>query len=153
MAIGSERRMKRNIIIGLALLLTVAVLYDRTDQFIAPSPADPKHDAHELQDAFDNKLSNTQVRGSGLVKKLLKDDTKGSRHQRFILRLEDGQTILVAHNIDLAPRIENLQNGDRVEFYGEYEWNGKGGVVHWTHRDPGGKHIDGWLEHEGRVYR
>ncbi|MBL7004112.1 MAG: DUF3465 domain-containing protein [Gammaproteobacteria bacterium] len=69
-----------------------------------------------------------------------------SRHQRFILRLANLQTILIAHNIDLAPRIKKLKVGDIVEFYGEYEWNKKGGVVHWTHKDTKNKHVHGWLK-------
>ena len=106
-----------------------------------------------ISDAYQNRLSNIQVRGSGKVSRILSDDNKGSRHQRFILRLSSGQTLLVAHNIDLAPRINNLQNGDSVQFYGEYEWNSKGGVIHWTHHDPGGQHVGGWLKHNGRKYK
>lgn len=85
--------------------------------------------------------------------KLLADDLKGSRHQRFILKLNTGQTLLVAHNIDLAPRIDNLSEGDEISFYGEYEWNDRGGVIHWTHYDPKGKHTAGWLVHDGKVYQ
>ncbi|MEZ8558457.1 DUF3465 domain-containing protein [Vibrio cyclitrophicus] len=105
-----------------------------------------------LKQAYENNQSDIQVRGSGTVYRILPDDNKGSRHQKFILRLASKQTLLVAHNIDLAPRIPNLKRGDRVEFYGEYEWNNKGGVMHWTHRDPRNNHAHGWLKHQGEVY-
>ncbi|WP_373089223.1 DUF3465 domain-containing protein [Zhongshania sp.] len=106
-----------------------------------------------LGEAYKNKRSDIQVQGQGRVEKILPDDSKGSRHQRFILRLSSGQTLLVAHNIDLAPRIAGLQVGDSVGFFGEYEWNQRGGVVHWTHRDPAGRHAHGWLAHQGRRYQ
>lgn len=93
-----------------------------------------------------------QVKGQGKVVAILPDDTKGSRHQRFIIELQSRQTLLVAHNIDLAPRVENLREGDRIEFFGEYEWNPEGGVIHWTHRDPAGRHVHGWIIHQGRKY-
>jgi hypothetical protein len=109
--------------------------------------------ATSLTEAFKNRLSNVQVKGSGTVIRILKDDTRGSQHQKFILRLSSKQTILIAHNIDLAPRINSISNGDQVQFYGEYEWNAKGGVVHWTHRDPNRHHIGGWLKHQGRIYQ
>ena len=103
--------------------------------------------------AYQNKRSDDQVKGTGTVSKLLNDDNKGIRHQKLILRLGSGQTILIAHNIDLAPRINSISQGDQVEFYGEYEWNDRGGVVHWTHRDPNGYHFGGWLKHQGRTYQ
>jgi Protein of unknown function (DUF3465) len=102
--------------------------------------------------AFQQHQSNVQVAGEGVVTKVLRDDNQGSRHQRFVLRLANGQTLLVAHNIDLAPRIENLKEGDVIRFFGEYEWNDKGGVLHWTHHDPQGRHANGWLEHSARRY-
>jgi hypothetical protein len=98
-------------------------------------------------------LSNVQVSGAGEVVRVLTDDIRGSRHQRFILRLDEGATLLIAHNIDLAPRLENIAIGDIVEFSGEYEWNDKGGVLHWTHHDPQGVHDGGWLKHNGRTYQ
>jgi hypothetical protein len=93
-----------------------------------------------------------QVEGEGKVLAVLPDDDKGSRHQRFIVELDSGQTLLIAHNIDQAPRVENLQKGDIIKFSGEYEWNPEGGVIHWTHRDPSGRHLHGWIIHEGRKY-
>jgi hypothetical protein len=97
--------------------------------------------------------SGQQVSGTGTVSRILSDDNEGSRHQRFILRLGTGQTLLVAHNIDLAPRVPSLREGDTVSFYGEYEPSAQGGVIHWTHSDPAGRHTAGWLEHEGRRYQ
>ncbi|GHY24568.1 DUF3465 domain-containing protein [Vibrio cholerae] len=105
-----------------------------------------------LQQAYQSQQSDLQVQGFGKVVKVLPDDNDGSKHQKFILKLNSGQTLLVAHNIDLAPRIPNLQVGDSVEFYGEYEWNKKGGVLHWTHKDPQNRHAHGWLKHNGQVY-
>jgi hypothetical protein len=91
-----------------------------------------------------------QVCVKGKVIALLRDDNEGSRHQKFILELENAQTVVVAHNIDLAPRIEPLEKGDWVEFYGEYEFSEKGGVIHWTHHDLHGKHLNDWLTHQGK---
>lgn len=106
-----------------------------------------------LQRAFESRESNIQVQGNGKVIRLLPDDNEGSRHQKFVLKLNSQQTLLVAHNIDLAPRVLNLKIGDTVKFYGEYEWNSRGGVIHWTHRDPSGNHIAGWLIHAGEKYQ
>lgn len=106
-----------------------------------------------ISTACQHQLSGVRVWGSGTVSHILGDDTKGRRHQRFILRLTSGATVLVAHNIDLAPRVDGLRNGDLVEFSGEYEWNEKGGVIHWTHHDPQGKHAGGWIKHNGRKYQ
>lgn len=107
----------------------------------------------QLADAYQNQRSDIQIQVNAIVSKLLADDDRGSRHQRFIVRLNSGQTLLVAHNIDLAPRINDLSEGDSLELYGEYEWSNKGGVMHWTHRDPSGRHVGGWIKHAGQVYQ
>jgi hypothetical protein len=92
-----------------------------------------------------------EVEATGVVARRLPDDIEGSRHQRFVLRV-GRQTVLVAHNLDLAPRIP-LSVGDTVRLRGEYEWNPEGGVIHWTHRDPAGRHPPGWIRVRGEVYR
>jgi Protein of unknown function (DUF3465) len=122
---------------------------DAIEQSASPTQASP---GTSVDRAFAARTSNVQVEGEGVVSKLLKDDNDGSRHQRFILTLSSGRTLLVAHNIDLAPRLDALREGDTVRFFGEYEWNTKGGVLHWTHHDPNGRHVGGWLEHQGRRY-
>ena len=107
----------------------------------------------QIEKAYHDKQSNVQVQGVGKVTRILADDNNGSRHQKFLLKLPSKLTLLVAHNIDLSKKIENLNEGDEVEFFGEYEWNNKGGVLHWTHHDPRKKHEDGWLKHKNVVYK
>ena len=97
--------------------------------------------------------SGSQVTGTGTVERILSDDNDGSRHQRFILNLSSGRTVLIAHNIDLAPRLRSLAEGDEVSFSGQFETNDRGGVIHWTHKDPQGQHVDGWLDYRGQRYK
>ena len=113
----------------------------------------PSGQSDEGRARFTEQTSGRQVSGEGIVTKLLPDDDQGSLHQRFILKLPSGQTLLVAHNIDLAPRVASLKAGDSVAFSGMYEWNTKGGVIHWTHRDPSGRYKAGWLKHAGQTYQ
>ncbi len=106
-----------------------------------------------IERAFAGQRSNLQVEVQGKVSRVLSDDNDGSRHQRFVVALPSGHTVLVAHNIDLADRVADLQSGDTITLYGEYEWNTQGGVMHWTHHDPDGSHVDGWIKHRGRTYQ
>ena len=148
--------MKKLVLIGLALAAAYfggiqSGLIPRQDDARTTTSASSADQA--LAAAFENRSSNAQVQGSGHVTRILPDDNSGSRHQRFIVGLASGQTVLVAHNIDLAGRVAALKTGDLVEFYGEYEWNERGGVVHWTHRDPQHGHADGWIKHNGHTYQ
>lgn len=104
-------------------------------------------------EAFRNQLQEVLVEGSGTVIRILPDDNKGSRHQRLILRVGAEQTVLIAHNIDIAPRIPHIAKGDVLGFRGSYVYNDKGGIVHWTHHDPRGEHPDGWLIHNDKEYK
>jgi hypothetical protein len=93
------------------------------------------------------------MHGFGIVKTLLTDDLKGSRHQKFIIEVSHNKSILIIHNIDISSKVINLKKGDKIEFQGEYQWNSRGGLVHWTHKDPHGMHKNGWLKHKDKVYQ
>jgi len=143
----------RLVSIVLALVLAYVFGQDHLPSTVTPAPSATVGNADQaVAAAFAARRSDVAIEGEGVVTKILADDTRGSRHQRFILRLPEGATLLVAHNIDLAPRLDTLKVGDRVRFAGEYEWNERGGVLHWTHHDPRGKHAGGWLELAGKRY-
>ena len=145
------------IVVALALLGYVAATGDMGRRVHDPVPAPTQTSQQQNTDAvlsqlFESKTSDVQVQGQGTVIRLLADDNEGSRHQRFILRLESGQTLLIAHNIDLAPRLNGLKENDTVGFFGEYIYSDLGGTIHWTHHDPARKHAAGWLEWKGMRY-
>ncbi|MDR0974626.1 MAG: DUF3465 domain-containing protein [Ruminococcus sp.] len=111
------------------------------------------NEAEYIKSLFDSQSSDVWVTGSGVVTRVLKDDNEGDRHQRFILELSTGQTLLFAHNIDIAPRIDDIAKGDIISFYGEYIFSDEGGTVHWTHHDPDGSSDGGWLKKGDTVYK
>lgn len=141
---------------NLILVLLAAGIYSlaaKGDMNFSGAPLEYIPPAATVEKAFINQQSDVQIQGKGRVKKVLRDDTKGSKHQKFILQTSPEQTVLVAHNIDVAPRLPGLQKNDTVEFYGEYEWTAQGGVIHWTHKDSGGRHAHGWLKYNGKTYQ
>ena len=144
----------KRIILILAVLLVSALvrqyLPETTDSGNSPEPQATSELTVEA--AAKDHLSEVMLDASGLIHNVLPDDNEGSRHQRFILELESGHTVLVAHNIDLAPRVP-LNKGDRVNIHGQYEWNDRGGVLHGTHGDPANRHEGGWIDHNGKRYQ
>lgn len=106
--------------------------------------------------AFQAQQSGQQVKGCGTIITALPDDNEGSRHQKILIQL-DGispkQTILLVHNIDLAPRVADVSKGTALSFYGEYVYNDKGGLVHWTHHDPAARHQGGWIDSNAVRYQ
>ena len=106
-----------------------------------------------LAEAFKNQQSDIVIENvSGTVTSVLPDDTEGDKHQRFVIRVSREQTVLVVHNIDMAPRLNGLIKGDRVNVKGEYEWNERGGLIHWTHKDPRNSHENGWIDYRNVRY-
>ena len=147
---------RRNLgsLVAFLLILAASWLLTRPSEDVAPrkTSASPTIELSRAALAFERKESRVWIEDEGTVESLLRDDDEGARHQKFIVRISGGTTLLVSHNIDLAPRVP-VEKGDVLSFRGEYIWNEKGGLVHWTHDDPQRKRAGGWIEHSGRRYR
>ncbi|MDX2147642.1 MAG: DUF3465 domain-containing protein [Planctomycetota bacterium] len=131
----------------------------------APSDATAQTDALRASNSqnvvtiaqlFRERRSNVWVEAAGRVERVLADDSTGSPHQRFIVKVEGGPTVLVAHNLEGSDRVP-AQPGDLVRFRGEYEYTDRGGTVHFTHRPMFGRKKDvatagGWIDHKGTRY-
>lgn len=134
-------------VVGLAL----AAVYVARTRSLGTAAIPPVPVPAAVLEAFNARRSGVEVEATGVVARRLADDRKGLPHERFILRVGD-LTVLVAHNTELAPAVP-VAVGDTVEVRGEYEWNQLGGVIHWTHRDPDGRHAPGWIRLRGRLYQ
>jgi hypothetical protein len=100
-----------------------------------------------------NKTSKVTVTVKGTIIKILSDDNEGARHQRFIIKLSNAQTLMISHNIDIAPRVTGIAVNKAIIIHGEYIWNEQGGLIHWTHHDPDGTHTNGWIIFNGKKYQ
>ena len=99
--------------------------------------------------AFAKKLTDIFLTVTGKVVQILVDDTEGDPHQRFIVQTQNGQTVLVCHNLERAYRVPVCE-GDKIEVHGAYVWNKHGGLMHNTHHDDRGVHEDGWINLVGK---
>lgn len=155
--------MQQKLIKGLVLLVSAGILalyqhYQQpSDKPVAVETRNSNANSNTDRQAIDsirrsqndpNAKFWTTVQGK--VVKVLSDDREGDQHQRFLLAIAPDITLLVAHNIDLAPRIP-VQTGGTATVSGEYVWNNRGGVLHWTHHDPKGRK-GGWIEYAGKRY-
>jgi len=100
-------------------------------------------------EAFDKKFSDVGVTAKGKVIKVLEDDHKGAHHQRFVIKVPSGGTVLIAHNVEQAYRA-NIKIGDEVEAKGNYVWNKYGGLLHNTHHADRSEHDYGYIIFVGK---
>ena len=162
-----NRALKKVVLVAVLLAISAGYKYFQGDTGSSNNPAkesapiknakqpttdNKKSTLNKIRKAADSQKSGWWLVTEGKVVKILKDDTKGSRHQKFLLNLAPDVTLLVAHNIDLAPRVP-LRKGDTIKIRGRYEWNHRGGVLHWTHHDPKGRKKDGWIYHKNKYYK
>lgn len=134
------------------LVLALGLLLSACSSTMQRPVSDAPPQEAEVIAAQNNQARRVEVTLTAPVRKLLPDDTKGLQHQRFLLQLSNGSTVLVAHDIDMAPRVP-INAGDTVTVHGEYIWNQKGGVIHWTHHSDNGRHEGGYIDFQGQRYQ
>jgi hypothetical protein len=104
--------------------------------------------------AYHAGRSHVEVVASGRVTRVLGvQNGRVSPHEGFLMRLDSGCDVVVRveANTDFTGTFP-LAAGDRVVVKGEYEFYPLGGVIHWTHRDPRGRHEGGFIETAGKTY-
>ncbi len=110
----------------------------------------------EIYAAFAQHRSPVEVTAQGTVVKVL--GIRGGRvgrHEGFLVHLSGNEghdlTLRIEDNIELTGSIP-LRAGDAVEIRGEYIYDPRGGLIHYTHRDPRGRHPSGYVRVNGRIY-
>lgn len=142
-------------ILATCLMLTVltAGTSSQTMPFTPPSQqsffVDGQAQVMSAQAAHAIKVEVTVI---APVKKLLPEDDQGLPHQKFLLELVNGSTILIAHDLAMANRVP-IRPGDIVKIHGEYIWNSRGGLIHWTHHTDTPYHEGGWIDFQGVRYQ
>jgi len=104
-----------------------------------------------VEKAYINQQSGVMAEVSGRVVRVLVDGQSETEQQKFVIRLQNGQNILVGHNIRVSEKVP-VEVNDAVTVRGEYTWSEPGGMIQWTSRDPGMERRHGWVEHRGKIY-
>ena len=106
----------------------------------------------QIMDAASNKRAGITVQHWGTVTKLTADGSTSDHLQKFVVMLENGHMVLFAHDTGVAPAVP-MAAGEKIEFKGRYDWNSLGGLIYKTNHDPQMAIDDGWIKHNGKVYR
>lgn len=104
--------------------------------------------------AYDAGRSHAEVVADGTIDRVLGVQAgRVSPHEGFLLRLGSGCDLIVRVevNTDFTGEFP-LHTGEHVLVKGEYEYYSRGGVIHWTHRDPRGRHENGYIQAGGTLY-
>ncbi|MDQ2908907.1 MAG: DUF3465 domain-containing protein [Candidatus Eremiobacteraeota bacterium] len=121
----------------------------------APATGDAANGA--IYDAWRGGNSHLEVTASGTVSRILGTRLgRSGEHEGFLLHLSGaagrGLTVRVEDNVDLTGPIP-LSPGDGATVRGEYIYDPRGGLIHYTHRDPRGRHDAGYVQVGGRLYQ
>ncbi len=111
-------------------------------------------DNQAVCDAYAAARSHVEVIVRGPVTRVLGvAPGRVSPHEGFLMRVRArcDLTVRVESNVFFTGRFP-IARGERVQVKGEYEYYPRGGVIHWTHRDPRLRHQGGYVEVGGHWY-
>ena len=143
---------KRNLKVIITALVSLIPLFFGSKYFKSIGASSDHQASSSIQALYQNRQSGAMVEFEGHIVKLLSDDNEGSRHQRFIVKIDNQHNVLIAHNSYVAP-IEPIKVNQPINIDGQYEWNERGGVVHWTHADTYGTREGEWINFQGKKYK
>lgn len=105
--------------------------------------------------ASQNEQSHVEVDAAGTVARILGVQSgRSSAHEGFLLRVACAAPVVIRVEANTSfTGTFALRTGQAVRVRGEYETDPRGGVIHWTHRDPRGRHPDGFIEVNGTRYQ
>ncbi len=125
-----------------------------TFSLIACSNAGGVEHFSQALEACSRGARSVEIRERGVVTRVLGTRLSESGHHEgflFALPMRGTRTQLrVEDNVDITGPIP-LHRGQRIELQGQLECNDL--VIHWTHRDPRGQHIAGYISVNGHVYQ
>lgn len=105
--------------------------------------------------AYAGHLTDGEVIANGVVREVLgmRRGPNGD-HEGFLLQLDGDCDLLlrVETNTDITGQIP-ISGGQRVTVKGVYVFNAMGGLIHWTHHDPAGRHVNGYVKIGDRLYQ
>lgn len=145
---AAKKKRTRLYLIGIAViaaLIGVALLWQsRPGYQIVPG-------FMTVQDAYRYHQTGIMAEVTGTVARVLVADKEDTRNQKFIIRLTNGQSLLVLHDQVSGDRVP-VKVDDTVLVRGEYQWSETGGTLRFTQRDYSPRRMHGWIEHQGRRY-
>ncbi len=124
--------------------------------FFKPSPVQNQQKSStglvDIYQAQKDHLKHVEVIVKAKVYKMLSYDLYGLPHERFLIKLNNNSTVLIAHDLKMAPCVP-LKANDDVTIKGEYIWNNLGGVIHWTHHTDTAFHVGGYILFNNKTYQ
>ncbi len=157
MALGAAPQAARRRMTEHRLSVTPALALAALAALAGCAPAGGDAGNGQVYEAWRDGRSRIEVTATGSVARILgtRVGPSGS-HEGFLLHLSGsaghGLTVRIEDNVDLTGPIP-LRQGEPVEVRGEYIYDERGGLIHYTHLDPRGRHDAGYVRALGRVYQ